>query len=158
MLKNSDSIGLISAALVKAQNKIGVALKGTENPFYKHKYADLGSIMEACKQHLNDEGIAVSQPIHFDDHGYYVTTELRHESGEYFSSTIKLILKNQDMQQLGAASSYARRYGLQSMVFIPVEDDDGETAVGRGKNDTHQAGPTATEALWSSADSWGGVK
>ncbi len=133
MLKQSEKVDLISAALVKAQRKIGGAVKDCTNPFFKSKYADLGSVMEACKGHLNAEGICVLQPIHYDDLGFFVTTELRHESGQFLSSTIKLILLKIDMQSLGAASSYARRYGLQSMLFIPGEDDDGETAMGRGK-------------------------
>ena len=133
MLRQSEKVDLISAALLKAQRNVGGAVKGSDNPFFKSKYADLGAVMEACKDALNQEGIFVSQPMHWDEHGYYVTTELRHESGQYFASTIKLILAKNDMQMLGASCSYARRYLLQSMLFIPAEDDDGNMEVGMNK-------------------------
>lgn len=121
----------LAPALLKAQRKIGGAKKGSANPFYKSKYADLGSVMEACKEALNEEGIAVLQPAGTDDTGHYVETILLHESGESMSRRLYLVLNKTDMQQLGSAISYARRYGLQSMVFIPSEDDDGEALMSR---------------------------
>jgi hypothetical protein len=35
------------------------------------------------------------------------------------------------MQKIGAAITYARRFGLVSLLALESEDDDGETAVGR---------------------------
>lgn len=132
-MKTSESIKTLSAALNRAQKKIGAAVKGSNNPFFKSRYADLGAVMEACKEHLNSEGIAVLQPVLSDETGDYVETVLLHESGEFISSRMRL-LPSKNMQELGSNTSYARRYGLQSLVFIPAEDDDGEAAVGRGKS------------------------
>ena len=131
-MRTSDSIKNLSAALNRAQKKIGAAVKGSANPFFKSRYADLGAVMEACKEHLNSEGISVLQPVLSDETGDYVETVLLHESGEYIASKMRL-LASKNMQELGSNTSYARRYGLQSLVFIPAEDDDGETAMGRGK-------------------------
>jgi hypothetical protein len=144
MIKTSESIDKLAAALVKAQKNIGAAIKDSANPFFKSKYADLGSVMEACKEALNAQGIAVTQPIHFDENGYYVTTTFLHETGQFISSTIKLMMKNPDMQQMGAAASYARRYGLQSMGFIPAEDDDGELVVRPQRPTPPPQGPRPT--------------
>lgn len=84
--------------------------------------------MEACKEALNENGISVLQPVVND----VVETILLHESGEWISSTTKIIAKTEnDPQAQGSAITYARRYGLQSMVFIPAEDDDGEGAMSR---------------------------
>jgi len=123
-MKTSESIKQLAAAINRAQKKIGAAVKGNSNPFFKSKYADLGAVMEACKEHLNAEGITVLQPVHSDETGDYVETVLLHDSGEFMSSRMRM-LPSKNMQELGSATSYARRYGLQSMVFIPAEDDDG---------------------------------
>jgi len=125
-MKTSESIAKIAVALLKAQKKIGSAAKGSSNPFFKSKYADLGAVMEACKEHANDEGITILQPVGFADGRHTVTTMLLHESGEFMSETMALEVPKSNMQDLGSAISYARRYGLQSFKFIPAEDDDAQ--------------------------------
>lgn len=119
----------ISAALAKAQAKMGRALKDSQNPAFKSKYADLASVMDACLPALNEAGIAVIQPFYQDEFGRYVKTILVHESGETFECAVPLIVGKNDMQGLGSAITYARRYGLMSMAGIAPEDDDGNAAV-----------------------------
>ena len=41
---------------------------------------------------------------------------------------VPLIVQKNDMQGLGSAITYARRYGLMSMAGIAPEDDDGNAA------------------------------
>lgn len=127
-MKTSESITKIAPAFLRAQRKIGSANKGASNPFFKSKYADLGAVMEACKEHLNDEGIAILQPPAYADVNgkHLVETILMHESGEFFAAAMALEVPKSNMQDLGSAVSYARRYGLQSLVFIPAEDDDAQ--------------------------------
>lgn len=125
-MNTSTTINQLAPALLQAQAKIGAAKKEATNPFYHTKYADLGAVMEACKEALNESKIFVLQPV-MDDK---VETYLIHESGEWMSSSTPIVCKEQNNPQaLGSAISYARRYGLQSMVFIPAEDDDGNSAV-----------------------------
>ncbi len=132
-MKTSDSIKTISPALLAAQKIIGGAKKGATNPFFHSKYADLGSVMEACKDALNENGITVLQPIGSDEQGVYVETVLLHESGEWIADRMRIAPKSDtNPQDQGSAISYARRYSLQSMVFIPAEDDDGEQATRTG--------------------------
>lgn len=127
-MKKSESIVHISTALLEAQKTMGAAKKGATNPFFHSKYADLGSVMEACKEALNTNGITVLQPLGFTENGVFVETVLLHISGEWLSSELKLEVKEQhNPQAQGSAISYARRYGLQSMLFIPSEDDDAES-------------------------------
>ena len=75
-MNSSASISSIAAALNKAQKKIGAAIKGSANPFFKSKYASLSAVMEACKEQLNSEGITVLQPVLSDETGDYVETIL----------------------------------------------------------------------------------
>jgi len=113
-------------ALVKAQKEMGPALKSSVNPHLRSKYADLGAVMEACFDALNNNGFAVMQPGGSDEHGTYVETVFAHESGEMFRSRCYLVIGKQDMQGVGSAWTYARRYGLMAMAGIAPEDDDGE--------------------------------
>lgn len=136
-MKTSESIGKIVPALLKAQRKIGAVTKGADNPFFKSKYADLPSVMEVCKGPLNEEGIVIIQSPKIEinpENGNVlniVETVLMHESGEFISGEMALLLDKIDMQKLGSAVSYAKRYVLQSMTFIPSVDDDGNKASGK---------------------------
>ncbi len=129
----SDSLAALAPALVKAQQKMGAALKDSKNPFFKSKYADLNSIIDAAIPALNEEGIAVLQsPGLNNDGGSVINTILLHTSGEFIAGQSKVVAaKQNDPQSEGSAVTYARRYGLQSMVTLKAEDDDGEGAMGR---------------------------
>jgi hypothetical protein len=127
-MKSSTSIGKIAPALLKAQSLMGAALKGSKNPYFKSNYADLGAVLEACKELLNANGVVILQP-HV---GHIVETILLHESGEWLSSETAIVAaKENDPQAYGSAITYARRYGLQSFLSMPAEDDDGERAMAR---------------------------
>jgi hypothetical protein len=154
-MTKSESIIKIAPALLKAQKQIGAAKKDAANPFFKSKYADLGSIMEVCKYPLNENGITVLQPISSDDNGVYVSTMLLHESGEYIESSMRISAKSpNDPQAQGSAISYAKRYSLQSMVFIPAEDDDGNRA-SRNQGEGNQSYQRQTPPKSSPAQSEG---
>ncbi len=113
-------------ALAKAQTEMGKALKTAANPHLKSKYADLGSVMDACFSALHDNGFAIFQPSGHDEHGPYVETVFAHASGECLTSRVYLVLGKQDMQAVGSAQTYARRYGLLGLAGLAPEDDDGE--------------------------------
>lgn len=119
----------IATALAAAQINMGKALKQSNNPHFRSKYADLGSVMDACLPALNEHGIAVIQPTGEDEQGRFVETILIHgESGEQLSCRVPLIVSKNDMQGYGSAVTYARRYGLMAMAGIAPEDDDGNAA------------------------------
>lgn len=130
-MNRSESIAKLSAALVKAQRSMGNATKGAKNPFFKNTYADLNAIREVALPPLNDNGISVLQPTSTDAEGSYVDTLLLHESGEFLTSRTRVLNTKGDAQGEGSGISYARRYGLQSLLNIGAVDDDGEAAVGR---------------------------
>lgn len=147
-MKTSESIIKIAPALLKAQKEIGFAVKGSVNPFFKSNYADLGAVMEACKQALNDAEIVVLQPIGTDEIGVYVETVLLHSSGEWIADRMKIAPKTDTSpQDQGSAISYARRYSLQSMVFIPAEDDDAERVTNRNADKQGDSSETISKRL-----------
>lgn len=136
-MKKSDNLASLAKALVAAQKNMGAALKDSKNPFFKSKYADLNAIIDASIPALNEQGIAVLQSpgVVMDGVGGSVSvinTILLHESGEFISGESKVVAaKINDPQAEGSATTYARRYGLQAMVTLKAEDDDGEAAMGR---------------------------
>lgn len=133
MQTKSTTLGKIGAALLTAQRSIQVITKNQFNPFHKKNYADITAVNEECVPKLNEVGIVVIAPILKLDDGEYIETCLLHaESGEYINSLTKIIAKEQNNPQAyGAAITYARRYGLVSLLNLSVEDDDGNTASGK---------------------------
>jgi hypothetical protein len=126
-------------ALAKAQTEMGKALKNANNPHLKSKYADLGAVMDACFSALHANGFAVMQPCGRDEAGQYVETHLAHESGHVFISRVHLVVGKNDMQGVGSAITYARRYGLLGMAGLAPEDDDGEATKAQPRQIQKQA-------------------
>lgn len=124
----------IASALAAAQAEMGPAVKSAENPHFRSKYADLASVMDACLPALNRHGIAVIQPLSESEFGRSVVTRFIHSSGETLECPIPLIVGKNDMQGLGSAITYARRYGLMSLAGIAPEDDDGNAAAASMRN------------------------
>ena len=128
-MTNTNEIKNFAKAFIEAQKEMGNAPKDNNNSYYKSKYADLNSIREACLPALNKHGIAVLQPIVQVDNKNYVKTLLLHESGESMECLTEIIFaKQNDAQAQGSGITYARRYGLQSLVNVGAEDDDGNKA------------------------------
>ena len=125
---NTGAQAAIAKALCAAQMEMGKALKQSNNPHFRSKYADLGNVMDACLPALNKNGIALLQPTGTDAHGPYVDTVLMHETGQSLSCRVHLVVNKNDMQGIGSAMTYARRYGLMAMAGIAPEDDDGNAA------------------------------
>lgn len=124
----SDSIKEIAAALHKAQGEMSGAKKGAANPFFKSKYADMNSVVDAVRVPFSNHGLSYSQFPIYQDGLVGVETILMHESGEFISSELVLPITKKDAQAAGSAITYARRYALQSIAGIPSEDDDGNEA------------------------------
>lgn len=132
MKLTSDSLAKIAPAIVKAQSKMGNALKDSNNPFFKSKYADLNAVREAVLPAFNENGISVLQPTVFHEGKKFVQTILIHESGEFFSGLTEILsAKELNAQEQGSGISYARRYGLQSLANVGAEDDDGNADSGK---------------------------
>ena len=132
-MEHSDTINKLSEALCKAQKNFKTAKKNKVNPYFHSKYADYSEVLNCVKPALNNEGISILQPIKED----FVETILLHESGEWMSSLTKIYCISSKPQDYGSAITYARRYGLSSILSIDSDDDDdGNTANGNlPKND-----------------------
>ena len=118
----------LATALVKAQASIEGAKKDSTNPHFKNKYADLGAVWDACREALHSNGFAVVQYGTVTEAGAALVTKLLHESGESIEGLTPLLNSKGDMQGLGSAWTYARRYGLAAIVGVCPEDDDANAA------------------------------
>ena len=119
----------VCAAFVKAQREFSPALKTSNNPHFKSKYASLDSCVEAVIDALNANGIALQQFSYERDNGVAVETIFIHESGEMLKSGILFVpAVKHDAQGYGSALTYARRYSLMAACGIAPEDDDGNAA------------------------------
>jgi len=129
----------IAIALVKAQKEMQTPKKGSVNPFFKNKYADLNDVLEAIVPALNNNGIVLLQPLVNIEGKNFVKTVLMHESGETFESLAEIFCNKQnDAQAYGSGISYARRYSLSSICGIGSEDDDAQKAVQPKPNATKE--------------------
>jgi hypothetical protein len=118
-----------AAAFVRAQAGFGAALKTSENPHFRSRYADLSACVEAVIDSLHKNGFALMQKTHECESGVAVETILMHESGEQISGGIlRVPASKQDPQGYGSALTYARRYSLMAVCGIAPEDDDGNAA------------------------------
>lgn len=134
-MKTSESLLKFAPAFLKAQQNMEAAKKGSINPFFRSTYADLGSVLEACKPQLNNEGISIIQGPFVRIEGELlvdvIATRLLHTSGEFIEIETRVEKsKSNDPQSKLAGETYTRRGSLQSLVALPAEDDDGNTASG----------------------------
>lgn len=112
------------------KKSVGAIKKDSTNPHYKNKYASIQSVLDTIEKPLLDAGLGFIQCV---EDLNLITTIYDTESDNILTSKIPLILNKNDMQQLGSAITYARRYGLVSMFGLEQEDDDGNLASGKNQ-------------------------
>lgn len=143
-MTQSELINELASALSKAQGEMQAAIKDKVNPFFKSSYADLGSVWDAARPVLSKYGLCVMQTTEITPDGSKIimVTTLAHTSGQWVKSFLPLNPAKNDSQGIGAAITYLRRYSLSAIVGVVCdEDDDGETASGRGKTQQPQQPP-----------------
>jgi hypothetical protein len=153
-MKTSESVKEISKALQKFAMLVGTVKKDANNPFFKSKYATLSNILESVGEPLQEANLVVAQ---FPDGLNGLTTRLIHaDSGEWMESTHEVTLAKNDPQSSGSAITYMRRYAIQSILCINVEEDDDGNAASKPQahqksNDQNDDRPWMTEKQFESA-------
>jgi hypothetical protein len=134
--RSSESFAALAAALAKAQahlvnpekSLIATIAGGRpgETP-RSFRYAPLSSGLEIVRKTLSEHEIAVMQTTAVDQASRMLTltTLLAHSSGEWIASywPVCSVAEIPNPQRMGAALTYARRYGLFTLVGIAGEDD-----------------------------------
>jgi hypothetical protein len=119
-----EVVGNIYQKLWRAKQEIGKVVKGNDNPFFKSRYADLNTILEAVEPSLFKHGLIVLQPC-LDN--IVETRIVDCESGDMVQSSL-VLPEITDPQKRIAAVTYFRRATLQSLLSLQAIDDDGNTA------------------------------
>jgi hypothetical protein len=159
-MNSSLEIDKLAPALVALQADLKPVEKSATNPFFKSKYADLPAVMESIQPLLTKHKLAVSQFVSHLNGASALRTLLIHESGQLLEDTQPLLLPqaheeekwDKDAKQLvtkfvvptsqdqGSAITYARRYGLMSVLGIVAdEDDDGNKASSHSSSKSYAA-------------------
>jgi ERF superfamily len=136
MPRSSESVAALASALAKAQaelinpEKSMTATIRTGRPGDSERsfrYAPLSSGLDIVRKTLGKHEIATLQTTAIDQTAGMVnlTTTLAHASGEWIASDWPVcpIAETANLQRMGAALTYARRYALFTLVGIAGEDD-----------------------------------
>ena len=119
----------IYMALAAAQTDMAGVKKGSVNPAFKSKYADLADVVAAVSPALNAQGIAFYHVVTSVDGDRVMRTVLAHGPSEtMIQCDVPLIVNKNDMQGFKSATTYAKRIGLESLTGVAPIDDDGNDA------------------------------
>ncbi|MBP3729934.1 MAG: ERF family protein [Mailhella sp.] len=129
---SSETITTITKALLSAQEQLRPITKDAENPFLRNRYASLPAVLDMVRRPLLDNNVLLIQRVVQSEPGTAaVETRLVHSSGEWIAGVTTIPLPDVEPgakvnfgQAVGAAISYARRYGLMAMLSMAAVDDD----------------------------------
>lgn len=107
-----------------AKQSMGKVIKNATNPHLKRNYADINSIIDTVEPILLDHGLLLIQPI-IDEKVYTIIVDI--ETGYKIESYLTLPAIT-DVQRLGGACTYFRRYTLVNLLSLQAIDDDGHQA------------------------------
>ena len=122
--ESAPALARLALALSKAQAEMRNPIKDKENPHYKSRYADLGSVRDAVMPALAKYGLAVTQTVDRVGDADVLVTTLLHERGGSVQSRYPIRPVKGDPQGFGSAVTYARRYSLSALVCVAADDDD----------------------------------
>ena len=120
----------IAAALVGAISELQDPFMDAQNPHFKNHYATLKSCLDTVRPTLARHGLVLMQFVMPSANGGdRLVTRLLHESGGFMEDEGISLVGADNMQKLGSAISYARRYGLLAILgLVGDPDDDAEIA------------------------------
>ena len=124
----------LSTELVAAIAGIDDPALDGENPHFKSRYTTLRACLEVTRSVLQEHNLTVLQMVRAGEAGApdRLVTRVQHTNGSFVEDDGVPLIGAGNMQQLGSAITYARRYGLCSMLqLVGDPDDDGEMAVGK---------------------------
>lgn len=130
-MNQSEQINELASALSKMQSQMTPAIKDSNNPFFKSKYADLASVWDAIRTPLTQNSLSVTQTMDSREEKIVLITTLMHVSGQWIRSVLPIMWGKgggNEAQALGAGISYMRRYALSSILGVVQDDDDGNSA------------------------------
>lgn len=130
--RTSATVAGIFSAFIAAQAEIGAAVKDSENPHFKSRYADLASVWSAFGDSFAKHKLAVMQAPAIDGNHVRVVTRIIHSSGEWIESEVEALARDQSPQAIGSVITYLRRYGASALIGVVQDDEDGNAGQSQG--------------------------
>lgn len=118
----------IYVALASAQLEFGTVQKGSVNPAFKSKYADLADVAAVVIPPLARRGVAVLHYLVGESLSAMRTEFMHGATGTSVQCDVPMIVDKQNMQGMKSATTYAKRIGLESLSGVAPDDDDGNAA------------------------------
>ena len=120
-MERSEKINSLSKALFIFHGEMGKIAKTSSNPFFKSKYADLPTILDAISEPLQKAGLVI---ISIPD-GEGLTSILLHsESGEYISATAIMKPIKNGGRQCVHTSTAKKKYDKTYRQIVGTENED----------------------------------
>ena len=134
----SEETHEIHASLAKAQGEYPIIGTNRENKYFFTQYADLDEIMHPIRPILAKYGLSFTQQILNNNDGETLLhSKVRHSSGQWIESKLRVIPSKNDVQTFGSTLSCLQRYATMALLNITivdnVADDDGELAMADGR-------------------------
>lgn len=132
----------LERALFKVQRIIKPVRRDEKNDFAGGNYASLEAVLDEVIPAFEEAGLVLMQlpstDFRYEKPMVNVTTKIIHwQSGQNLTHTIELPIvqgaKMNEIQAIGSAITYARRYSLLSILGMSTEDDDGNGGAGGTK-------------------------
>lgn len=129
--KQIDPILNFRKALIATQAQLAFVAKDAEG--HKYHYATHAQIMKAIGPVLEKNNLLIFHETKDTDGKLWLSTTLAHVEGGSISTKTPLLMPiKQDMQSLGSAKTYAKRYNiieLLNLAIVDKSDDDGASIV-----------------------------
>jgi hypothetical protein len=132
MIPSKHDLANLATALIAAQVEIHNPSKNRDvtvrpkdgGPSYTFSYATLDAILDGVRPILAKHGLALVQTLVNEGDKKWMRTALLHVSGECIHTDIPLSVDRPGNQALGSAMTYARRYGIISILALCADEDD----------------------------------
>jgi hypothetical protein len=119
----SEKIGLLVKALAEAHAKFEPLKKEAWNPFFKSRYADLASGIDASAKALAASELVLFQIPIAQNGTAGSTTLLAHSSDQWIALELTFKVSKDDPQGVAGIITYARRYSREAILDMAGEVD-----------------------------------
>jgi hypothetical protein len=121
----------VASALARAQGEFlplvrskSVTIKPRDGAAYTFWYAPLEDCIASVRPALSSYELALVQSVVQIPEGAVMRTWLLHSSGQFLAADTPLIVEAGGPKGYGAAETYARRYGVSTLLGLAADDDN----------------------------------
>ena len=124
-----DGLRQMLFALKSAKAEFLDIKRNAQNPYLGNRYATLGQVLEAVEPALTKHDFIIEHRLVYRESRTFLITSILHiPTLQDLATEVELSYRAGDMQSLGSAITYARRYSLLVLLGLSMEDDDGNRA------------------------------